>query len=112
MLPGWAKDTVTIRRAPIVVSRGTKVRDWQSPDVTSHTIERCIAAPVAPQDSHMANTTALIRLKLLAPANADIQRGDRVIYKGTEYSLDGAPVVVMSPFGAVSHMTAYLRDWI
>lgn len=110
MMPTFARDEVTISRAPYVVERGTKVRDWQKAE--SHKEMGCSFQPVSSatswSDPRQAQT---IRATLYLPASADIQAEDLVEFDGTTYAIDGVPHLWRSPSGRIEHKSAALIDW-
>lgn len=110
MLPSFAKQTVTVWRAPLVEERGVKVRDWAAAE--PHAVAGC---SVQPGDTSATwgepRNGATIRATLYAPPGADIERTDRVEFAGVRYAVDGAPVEWQSPTGRASHMVCKLIDW-
>lgn len=110
MLPSWCRDTVTVWRAPLVDSRGTKVRDWTQ--ATSHVIDGCSLQPGGtstdfgePRQANESDAT------LYAPPGADIEADDRVEFDGTTWAVDGQPMDWRSPTGRVTHRQARLTAW-
>lgn len=112
MLPSFCRDVITVRRAPLVRStRGADVRDWSR--ATDHKVSGCSVQPgetttdmTSPRDGN-----GLVRFSVLAPPGSDVADGDRVLWEGREYELNGAPQTWRSPTGRVSHMTFSLVSW-
>lgn len=110
MLPSFCRQTVTRLRAPYIEQRGTKVRDWSNPDqleVTGCSVQGTTGSTTWTDDRHPVTAGAT----LYAPPGADIVDGDRIVYNGTTYAVDGAPVEWQSPTGMVDHVTANLTTW-
>ena len=110
MLPSFCRDVVTITRAPLVESRGTKIRDWSQ--ATTHTVAGCSVQPGGTDGTWGEQRNgATVRATLYAPPGANIEFADRVSFGGVAYSIDGAPQEWRSPTGRVTHMTMPLIDW-
>lgn len=110
MLPSFCRDTVTVKRAALVDSRGTKQLDWSDP--TTKTIAGC---SVQPNTSTRDFDGRLIQITedwtLYAPPGSDIQSGDRIEWNGLTFEINGAPMPWQSPTGRVSHIWARLSEW-
>lgn len=110
MLPSFCTDVVTVERAPLVESRGTRVPDWQNPQ--TWTVAGCSVQPVSSDTAWTDVRQAVtVRAVLYAPSGADIQAGDRITYEGVRYAVSGAPMAWKSPTGRVSHVQCSLIDW-
>jgi len=110
MLPSFARESVTVERAPLVDSRGTKVRDWAHSVAAE--VGGCNVQPVSSSVSWNDPAQAVtVRARLFAPPSADIQAGDRITYNGAQYAIDGNPHAWKSPTGAVDHIECALIDW-
>lgn len=110
MIPSWCNDTVTIKRAPMVDKRGTMVRDWAN--AVPHDLTGCSVQPAGTtldlSDLRIATTA---RWTVYAPPNSDVQPGDKVIWDGIEYAIDGGAQTWRSPSGNQDHMVLSLIDW-
>lgn len=110
MLPSFCTRTVTVIRAPLVESRGARVRDWGA--ASTHEITGCSAQPagtgLATGEARLATT---VRLTVLMPPGSDILKGDRVLVDGLTYDIDGEPQAWVSPTGRLSHIIVNLVDW-
>lgn len=114
-LPSFARDTITVMRTTKFEERGVEVYDWDS--AKTHDITGCsvqftttalngvLSANKSARDSLMVRAIAYI------PPDADIQKGDVVLFKGSRYLIDGCPYDVLSPTGRVSHIKCNLVDW-
>lgn len=111
MLPSFCKDAVTIVRAPLISLRGTTARDWAH--ATTHSVTGCSFQP-ASTDGTWGETRsgASIRAVLYLQPGADVERGDKVVFSGREYAMDGEPLAMRSPTGRVSHLFVNLVDWV
>ena len=111
MLPSFANDVVTVERAALVASRGTYIQDWAN--AVSRSVSGCSFQPVQGSTAWTDPRQAVsVRAVLYLPPETDIQAGDRVSYGGMTYGIDGAPQIVTSPTGAVSHIVCSLVDWV
>lgn len=109
MLPSFCKEAVTIQRAPLITVRGSQVRDWEN--YTEHTIPGCTVQPSSTASNEDRAEQVTDRWELYAPPGADLETGDRVMWKGRPYQIDGAPYQWTSPTGRVTHTHAHLIDW-
>ena len=105
---GW--DEITVLRAPLVDSRGTKRRDWSNP--TSKSVNGCNVQPASTVQDRDGRLLAIEDgMKLFAPYDADIQAGDRVQFGGATYEVDGSPLHRRSPSGHIDHIECKLVEW-
>lgn len=110
MLPSFARQTVTVARAPYIDSRGTQVRDWSAAVETA--VAGCSVQPNASDTAWTDTSQAVtVRARLWCPPGTDIQAGDRVTVEGVQYAVEGAPMAWQSPTGAIDHIEAALVDW-
>ena len=113
-------DSVTIIRAPFRVKNGMEYRVWTT-DAISTTeaigpIEKTImnvqvTAQSTSRDFDGRVEQVTDRRTLRAPFNADIQPGDRVIWNGDTYEIDGDVYHTKSPTGRVSSTRCTLVRW-
>lgn len=109
MLPSWANETITVKRAPYVESRGSTIRDWDR--AVPHIVEGCSVQPTSTSGELAGRTNTTTRATCYLPYGADVMAGDRIIWEGTPYAIDGEPLPWKSPFGGASHLVANLVDW-
>ena len=110
MLPSFCKDTITVKRAALVDSRGTKVRDWAH--ATSTTLNGCSVQPSTTSRDFDGRTTQVSEEWMLyAPPGSDLQAGDRIEWNGLTFEINGAAMPWTSPTGRVSHIWARLSEW-
>ena len=112
----FMNDTVTVLRAPLKSVRGTKIRDWNSTTtvdgVTSRTLnDVLITAQATVQDRDGRELSISDTHKLRAMYDADIQAGDRVIWNGETYEVDGEVFKTKSPTGRVSSTRCAIAKW-
>lgn len=109
MLPSFANKTVTVLRAPLVDSRGTKERDWSN--CTSHVVNGCSFQPSAASLGLDIREAVSSDAVLYAPWDADIRAADRIQYRGRTYVAMGDPLPWESPTGALDHSVVNLEAW-
>ncbi|MBQ9006091.1 MAG: hypothetical protein IJ092_06925 [Atopobiaceae bacterium] len=111
MLPSWCVDAVTVLRAAKVVRGGRELPDWANAE--SHELAGCSlqGASTETEFDGAQRDASLSRATLLCPAGSDVSQGDRVSFQGRTWLVDGVPMEVRSPTGAVSHMRAPLVEW-
>lgn len=109
MLPSFCTETVTIERAPLETVRGSAVRDWTK--AQPHTISGCSVQPASTSSNEERAEQVTDRWELYAPPGADIETGDRVMWSGHTFDIDGAPYQWASPTGRVTHLHAHLVRW-
>lgn len=97
----FMKDTVTVRRAPFIVKNGLKCYDWaQAQDTTVSNVQ--VTAQSTSRDFEGRVLNISDRRTLRAPFDADVQAGDRVIWNGETYEIEGEVFHTKSPTGRVS----------
>lgn len=110
MLPSWCRQSVTVLRAPVVTRGMRSERDWAN--AQSHELSGCSVQPASTSSDFAAvDAVATADATLYAPPLSDIQEGDRVVFAGDTYVVDGIPYEWESPTGRVSHLQARLRRW-
>ena len=109
MLPSWCNDVLTILRPTLVESRGTTVPDWTR--ATSTDVAGCsVQTPSTGEDRDGRTATDLMGTAYLPPGT-EIHAGDRIVYEGVTYSVEGEPMRWKSPTGRVSHIQASISVW-
>lgn len=109
MLPSFANVTVTVRRAPFKEQRGTTVRDWAA--ATEHEVAGCEVQPSSTSRDFERAEQLADSWRLYAPPGSDIEAGDRIVFEGTVFDIDGVPYTWKSPTGRVSNMQCRLVEW-
>ena len=109
MLPSWCRDTVTVKRAPVVAVRGSEARDWNN--AASHTVAGCSVQHASVMRDFNRAVNVSESWTLYAPPGADIEAGDRIEWNGHTFEINGAPYAWTSPTGRVSSVQVPLVEW-
>ena len=97
----FMNDTVTIRRAPIKIKNGMQDYDWDNAqEITIFHVQ--VTAQSSSRDFEGRVLQVSDRRTLRAPYDANIQAGDRVIWNGETYEIEGEVYHTKSPTGRVS----------
>ena len=91
LLSFWTQ-SITRLRPGTKTERGSEVPDWSSP--SSLVIDGCSVQPASTslaQDGRVQGISD--GLTVYAPADADIQTGDRIEYGGNVYTINGDPLI-------------------
>ena len=104
------KDQVTVLRAPLKNKNGMEYRDWKS--ASKKIIKNVqVTAQATSREFGDRVTQVTDRRTLRANYGADIMPGDRIIWKGDTYEIDGEVFVTVSPTGRVSSTRCTLARW-
>ena len=110
MALSFMKDSVTVKRAPIVKKNGMDARDWSK--ASEHTLVNVQVTPQSTSRDFEGRVTQVSdRRTLRADYAADIQAGDRVEWNGTPYEVEGEVFHTESPTGRVSSTRCTLVRW-
>lgn len=104
----WRQSIVRIRPG-IKTERGSEVPDWSNAEEL--TIEECSVQPSGTSLSQDGRVLGVQDgLTVYAPADADVQAGDRIRYGGNVYTINGDPLIWP---GAVEldHIQLNLQRW-
>ena len=94
-------DTVTVQRAAIESKNGMEYRDWSMAE--SHTVSNVqVVAQSTSRDFNGRVESVTDRRTLRASYDADIAVGDRIIWSGETYEVEGEVFHTKSPTGRVS----------
>ncbi len=108
-LPSFCKDTVTRLRPSTTTSRGSTILDWSHPKRMD--IQGCSMQPASTSLTTDGRVLGISDLyTLFAPPNADITAGDRIVYRGNTYEIDG-DVRVQPAAGRLEHIQITLRRY-
>ena len=103
-------DSVTVVRPGSKTERGSAVPDWEH--ASEHAISCVQVTPQTTiQDRDGRAVNASDRFTLRARFDADIRAGDRVMWNGDVYEVDGDVFHVESPTGRVSSTRCTLALW-
>ena len=111
MLPSFCTQTIKRERAPFKTERGSEVRDWNSDAVDIKTIGGCSVQTASVVRDFTRSENVQKGMTLFAPPTADIQLGDRIVFQGKRYEIDGEPYVWVSPTNRVSSLQAHIKRW-
>lgn len=106
----FMKDSVVVLRASIGVKNGMEFRDWDNAD--HHTINNVLVTAQSTMrdfDGRLGNVTD--RYTLRAKFIADIKPGDRIVWRGHDYEVDGEVFHTQSPTGRVASTRCTLVRW-
>ena len=88
MLTSFCNDTVTRVRPSTTTSRGSTIFDWDN--ATAVSISGCSMQPATTSLSTEGRGVGIqVEWTLFAPPEADIQAGDRIVYEGKTYIIQG-----------------------
>lgn len=102
--------TVTRLRAPIATKNGMDYFDWANATSATITNVQVVAQSTSRIfEDRVLNTSD--RRTLRARYDADIQAGDRIVYEGVTYEIEGEVFHTKSPTGRVSSTRCTLVRW-
>ena len=110
MLASWVRETVTRIRPGTKTLRGSAVPDWENAEEIE--IPGCSVQPAATslsQDGRVLGITE--SWTLYAPPDADIRAGDRIVFDGDTFAINGIPKRWRSATGSLDHIQAELKRW-
>lgn len=106
----WAQQSLVRVRPGVKTVRGSDIPDWEN--ASELTINGCSMQPAATdltQDKRVLGV--LDGYTCYAPPDADIKAGDRIIFEGNPYAIDGEPRIWKSATGNISNMLLNLQRW-
>lgn len=90
MLPTFMNKSVIVIKPGSKTVRGQTVPDWEHS--TQSTIPNCSMQPASTTLSQDGRVLAVTdRFTCFMPADADVDAGDRISYKGKTYTIEGDP---------------------
>lgn len=109
MLPSFAKQSVTRIRAATKTVRGATIPDWDH--ATSTTISGCSVQPASTSLSQDGRVLGIMDgMTCYMPEGSDVQEGDRIVFNGETYTIDGAPRL-WPAVANMAHVQVSLRRW-
>ena len=103
-------ESITRKRAGTKTVRGDTVPDWSK--TTDITISGCTIQPASTSLSQDGRVLGISEgLTAYLPVNADVIAGDRIVYGGNTYTINGEPKIWKSPTGNLSNMQLQLERW-
>lgn len=110
MLPSWASDSITILRPATTTSRGSTISDWTR--ATSTNVGGCSVQPASTSLSQDGRVLGIADgWTAYIPPGTDVKAGDRIVYNGETYTINGEPRAWTSPTGRVTHIQLNLQRW-
>lgn len=106
----FMRDSVTRQRATSTTKNGCEVPDWSNPSTATITGVQVVALGTS-RDFEGRVEQISDRRTLRAPYNADIQAGDRIVWNGCTYEVEGEVFHTKSPTGRVSSTRCTLVRW-
>jgi hypothetical protein len=109
MMPTFARQTITrVRGALVADGYGSLTeRDWTN--AVSTTITGVSLQPMPSSEYERGREAVLTAWRLYAPAGTDLEAGDRIVYDGDTYDIEGDSQNWPSPTGQLDHVEAVLR---
>ena len=101
--------TITVLRAQTVNKNGMEVFNWES--AAQHEITRCQITAQATSRDYDRTLQVPDHRTLRAPYEADIKAGDRIIWNGETYEIEGEVFHTASPAGGASSTRCTLARW-
>ena len=112
MLPSFCRQTVQRIRPTYRSSRGSVIPDWENPDGDPLTIPGCSVQPATTSLSEDGRILGIMDgLTAYLPAGSDVKAGDRIVYEGQVYEINGEPRVWVSATGSRDHILLNLRRY-
>lgn len=109
VLSFWTQSVTRIRPGT-KMERGSVVFDWNNTD--EKVIEGCSVQPASTslsQDGRVLGVTDGLTAYL--PPDADVKAGDRIVFNGNTYTINGDPLAWPSVTGALDHIHLNLVRW-
>ncbi len=103
MLPSFCKQTVTRVRPGTTTSRGSTVPDWTN--ATTKDITDCSMQPAGTSLSKDGRVLGISdAFTCFMQPGSDVQAGDRIVFGGVTYEINGDLRVWPSATGALDHI--------
>ena len=104
----WWNDTITRNRPATTTDRhGNEIPDWgNSADLP---IGGCFVQGGVSQELLGGRDAITVAWTVYAPAGVDVTGTDEITWQGTRYPINGEPMRIQSPTGALSHTVIELR---
>lgn len=97
----FCNETVEVLRAPFIKKNGMELRDWDNAQShNEHSI--LITAQATSQEFAERTEQKTVRRTLRGPYDADIIAGDRIVWNGDTYDIEGEVFHSKSPTGRAS----------
>lgn len=106
----FATKTIARLRYPTTTDQGVTVVDYAAAATVSP-IAGCWYEPTFSTESHDGRAAVLTGYNVDAPPGIDLTEADHVVIDGVEHEVDGRPLAVPSPTGALSSTKFVTKRW-
>ena len=111
MLPTFCNQEITRIRPGTTTSRGSTIFDWSEAKVNKLVIQGCSVQPASTSLSMDGRVLAINeQLTAYLPEGSDVQAGDRILFNGDTYEINGDPKTWTAPFTR-SNIQLNLTRW-
>ena len=111
MIPSFWRQSITRVRPGTKTVRGADVPDWDNTE--DLVIEHCSVQPAATSLSQDGRVLGVSDgLTAYIPPNADVKAGDKIVYNGNDYAINGEPLAWPSATGDLDHINLNLVRWV
>lgn len=103
MLPSFCNHEITRIRAGEKESRGSIIPDWDDSKVSKLVIKGCSVQPSSTSlsmDGRVLNINEQMTAYL--PEGSDVKAGDRIVFNGETFEINGDPKIWDAPFSRSS----------
>ena len=112
MLLSFYTQSITRVRPATKDVRGSSIPDWDAEKVSTKVINGCSVQPASTSLSQDGRVLGVQDgLTCYIPADADVQAGDHIVYKGKVYAINGDPLDWPSATGRLDHLQLNLVRW-
>lgn len=110
MVASFATQTITRVRPGTKTLRGSEMPDWSN--TTSISISGCSVQPATTTLSQDGRVLGISDgWTAFLPFGADVKAGDKIVFNGNEYAINGEPREWISPTGNRSNVQLNLMRW-
>ncbi len=110
MVLSFMKDSVTVIRAKLTFKNGAEIRDWENAE--EHVVSNVLVTAGSTSTDFEGRTSQASDTRTFrAGHDADIQKGDKVLWDEATYVVDGEIFRTKSPTGRVSSTRCRLIRW-
>lgn len=99
MLPSFCNQSVTRIRAGTTTSRGSVIPDWSESKVSKLVITGCSVQPASTSLSMDGRVLGISEgMTAYLPEGSDVKAGDRIVFNGETFEINGDPKIWDAPF--------------
>lgn len=111
MLPSFCNDEITRIRPGTQTVRGSVIYDWSESKVSKLVIKGCSIQPATTSLSQDGRVLAINeQMTAYLPEGSDVKAGDRIIFDGNTFTINGDPKKWTGPFTR-SNIQLNLTRW-